>query len=56
MIEMRVDMIVVAACLIEYILKFVPVSSLTCSSFALKEGAIAELMGKHSQAATLISR
>lgn len=56
MIEMRVDMIVVAACLIEYILRFVPVSILTCSSFALKEGAIAELMGKHSQVNTLIIR
>lgn len=50
MIPMRVDMIVVASCLIEYILKFVPVDTLICSSFALKEGAISRLMGKHSLA------
>lgn len=48
MIPMRVDMIVVASCLIEYILKLVPVDTLICSSFALKEGAISQLMGKHS--------
>lgn len=51
MIPMRVDMIVVASCLIEYILKLVPVDTLICSSFALKEGAISQLMGKHSLAA-----
>lgn len=48
MIPMRVDMIVVASCLIDYILRFVPVDRIVCSSFALKEGAIAELMGKTS--------
>lgn len=50
MIPMRVDMIVVASCLIKYILKLVPVKVLTCSNYALKEGAIAQLMGKHSLA------
>ncbi len=44
MIPMRVDMIVVASCLIEYILRFLPVKSITCSHYALKEGAIASLL------------
>ncbi|MBW3470425.1 exopolyphosphatase [Arthrospiribacter ruber] len=51
MIPMRVDMIVVASCLIKYILQLVPVTALTCSNYALKEGAIARLIGKHSFAA-----
>lgn len=55
MIPMRVDMIVVASCLITYILELVPVSVLICSNFALKEGAIAQLMGKHSLA-TVVSQ
>lgn len=50
MIPMRVDMIVVASCLIKYILKLVPVNVLICSNYALKEGVIAQLMGKHSLA------
>ncbi|MFD2035220.1 exopolyphosphatase [Belliella marina] len=48
MIPMRVDMIVVASCLITYILKHVAVDTLTCSNFALKEGVIAQLIGKNS--------
>lgn len=48
MIPMRVDMIVVASCLIKYILTLLPVDTLICSNFALKEGAIAKLMGKDS--------
>ena len=51
MIPMRVDMIVVASCLIEYILQLLPVDILICSSYALKEGAIAQLMNKHSLSA-----
>ena len=51
MIPMRVDMIVVASCLIEYILQLLPVDILICSSYALKEGAIAQLMDKHSLSA-----
>ncbi len=43
MIPMRVDMIVVASCLIEFTLKLLPVKSITCSHYALKEGAIATL-------------
>ncbi len=50
MIPMRVDMIVVASCLIEYVLKFVPADALICSSYALKEGVISQLIGRHSLA------
>lgn len=50
MIPMRVDMIVVASCLIEFILGFLSVELLVCSNFALKEGAIAQLMGIDSLA------
>jgi exopolyphosphatase/guanosine-5'-triphosphate,3'-diphosphate pyrophosphatase len=46
MIPMRVDMIVVASCLIEFILKHVPVSILICSNYALKEGVISQLIKK----------
>ncbi|MCH7412766.1 exopolyphosphatase [Belliella sp. R4-6] len=48
MIPMRVDMIVVASCLISYILKHISVEKLICSSFALKEGVISQLIGKNS--------
>ena len=48
MIPMRVDMIVVASCLIKYILTMLSVDTLICSNFALKEGAISRLMGKDS--------
>ncbi|MCS5490446.1 Ppx/GppA phosphatase family protein [Algoriphagus limi] len=44
MIPMRVDMIVVASSLIDFILKYVPVQNITCSHYALKEGAIAEVL------------
>ncbi|MDF2158644.1 exopolyphosphatase [Algoriphagus sp. CAU 1675] len=44
MIPMRVDMIVVASCLIDFILKLLPVESITCSHYALKEGAIGTLL------------
>jgi len=46
MIPMRVDMIVVASCLINFILQYVPVPSITCSHYALKEGAISSLVQK----------
>lgn len=48
MIPMRVDMIVVASCLINYILRLVPVETLICSNYALKEGVIAQLVNRHS--------
>ncbi|GGZ41171.1 hypothetical protein GCM10007049_38140 [Echinicola pacifica] len=44
MIPMRVDMIVVASCLIKYILKFVDAPELICSNYALKEGVISKIM------------
>ncbi|SDD75819.1 exopolyphosphatase / guanosine-5'-triphosphate,3'-diphosphate pyrophosphatase [Algoriphagus faecimaris] len=44
MIPMRVDMIVVASTLIDFILKHLPMESITCSHYALKEGAIAMLL------------
>lgn len=44
MIPMRVDMIVVASCLITYVLRYIKPVSLHCSTYSLKEGAIAELM------------
>ena len=47
MIPMRVDMIVVASLLISYILKYVPAIELVCSNYALKEGAIAQLIKKN---------
>jgi exopolyphosphatase/guanosine-5'-triphosphate,3'-diphosphate pyrophosphatase len=44
MIAMRVDMIVVASCLIEFILRYVPVKEITCSFYSLKEGAVSRLL------------
>lgn len=44
MIPMRVDMIVVASSLIDFILKHIAVESITCSHYALKEGAIATVL------------
>lgn len=43
MIEMRVDMIVVASCLIEYVLNRYSFDSIAVSSYALKEGALHEI-------------
>ncbi|MEP0711971.1 exopolyphosphatase [Algoriphagus sp.] len=44
MIAMRVDMIVVASSLIEFILRYIEVDFITCSHYALKEGAISSLL------------
>ncbi len=44
MIAMRVDMIVVASCLIEFILRYVPVEAILCSFYSLKEGAVSRLL------------
>jgi exopolyphosphatase/guanosine-5'-triphosphate,3'-diphosphate pyrophosphatase len=44
MIAMRVDMIVVASCLIDFILQHLPVSSMRCSRYSLKEGAVSRLL------------
>lgn len=44
MIPMRVDMIVVAVGLIQYVLSYFDVSEIICSTYALKEGVIAKLV------------
>ncbi|WP_345243009.1 phosphatase [Nibrella saemangeumensis] len=41
MIELRVDMIVVAVCLIDYVLKTFGIRSIQVSTYALKEGVLA---------------
>jgi exopolyphosphatase/guanosine-5'-triphosphate,3'-diphosphate pyrophosphatase len=46
MIELRVDMIVVAVCLIDYVLKTYGISEIQVSSYALKEGVLAELLSR----------
>ncbi|MBD2756885.1 Ppx/GppA phosphatase family protein [Spirosoma validum] len=43
MIELRVDMIVVAVCLIDYVLKTYNVSQIRTSTYSLKEGVLASL-------------
>ncbi len=43
MVEMRVDMIVVASCLINYVLRNFNIGSISVSSFALKEGVLHEI-------------
>lgn len=44
MIEMRVDMIVVACCLIKYLLQAHPFTSIRVSSYSLKEGVLSKLV------------
>lgn len=44
MIPLRVDMIVVASSLIDFILRHLPLSNICCSRFALKEGAVSQLL------------
>lgn len=46
MIEMRVDMIVVACCLIRYLLEKHSFKDIRVSSYSLKEGVLAELLEK----------
>ncbi|GGF20167.1 Ppx/GppA phosphatase family protein [Echinicola rosea] len=48
MIPMRVDMIVVASCLIEFILQYVEADELICSNYALKEGVISKILKNES--------
>ena len=45
MIELRVDMIVVAVCLIDYVLRTYGIKQIQISSYALKEGILAHLLG-----------
>jgi exopolyphosphatase/guanosine-5'-triphosphate,3'-diphosphate pyrophosphatase len=44
MIEMRVDMIVVACCLIKYLLNTHSFNQIRVSSYSLKEGVLASLI------------
>lgn len=44
MIELRVDMIVVAVCLIDYVLKTYGISQIRTSTYSLKEGILASLI------------
>ncbi len=44
MIELRVDMIVVASCLIKYLIQSLNIQSIKISNFALKEGALAQIL------------
>ena len=44
MIAMRVDMIVVASCLIDFILQHLSVESMHCSHYSLKEGAVSRML------------
>jgi exopolyphosphatase/guanosine-5'-triphosphate,3'-diphosphate pyrophosphatase len=44
MIELRVDMIVVAVCLVDYVLKSHKISRIQVSSHALKEGVLSKLI------------
>ena len=43
MVELRVDMIVVAVCLIDYVLKTYDLSQIRTSTYSLKEGVLASL-------------
>ena len=48
MVEMRVDMIVVASCLIDFVLKMSGINRLRVSRYALKEGALSRLIHQDS--------
>ena len=47
MIELRVDMIVVASCLINFILRKYKILNLRVSTYALKEGLLFQIIEKH---------
>lgn len=48
MIELRVDMIVVAVCLIKYIVQAFEINHIRVSSYALKEGILAKIVSQNS--------
>ena len=48
MIPMRVDMIVVASCLIDFILGYISVKEIICSHYSLKEGAVSRLLAENT--------
>lgn len=49
MIDLRVEMIVVAVVLIDYILKAFNINQIRCSTYALKEGILAWVVGDNSK-------
>ena len=49
MIDMRVDMIVVACCLVRYLLENHSFNNIRVSTYSLKEGALAHLIGEKSE-------
>ncbi|MBA4852753.1 phosphatase [Emticicia sp. BO119] len=48
MIELRVDMIVVAVCLIKYIIQTFEISHIRVSNYSLKEGILAKILSDNS--------
>lgn len=46
MIEMRVTMIVVASCVIDFVLKHSPIKNIRVSTFALKEGVLSNILNE----------
>ena len=44
MIELRVDMIVVAMCLIRFVIQMFDIQRIRVSSYALKEGVMAKIL------------
>lgn len=55
MIDMRVDMIVVACCLIRYVLSKHPFNRIRVSTYALKEGVLATLIHEISKSKRMIA-
>jgi len=53
MIEMRVDMIVVACCLVRYVLTRHPFNRIRVSTYSLKEGVLASLIDKIGKVNTM---
>lgn len=47
MIELRVDMIVVAVLLVDFLLKTFPIETIRVSSYSLKEGALDRILASH---------
>lgn len=48
MIELRVDMIVVAVCLIKYIIQAFGITQVQVSSYSLKEGILSRILANHA--------
>ncbi len=52
MVELRVDMIVVAVCLIDYVLKTYGLTQIRTSTYSLKEGVLASISPPHDDLST----